>query len=171
LFSRNDSCKRDTVFFSATGFEGPAPLFIYDTTGIDTANFHSGRHSLRIEPRNKYCITLKKPAKQLFGKNSCVNISAWIYTRGKFDAQLVMDVGQPTGKRDWQAKLLPKFISHKNGWNQVFATFELPPDAFPDDEVKIHLWNPNMNTFFLDDVTVASFADSKYEYYTTSYRK
>lgn len=84
---------------------------------------------------------------------------------------MVMDVGQPTGKRDWNAKLLPKYIKKEGEWQQVFVTFELPATAFPDDEVKIHLWNPNKNSFYLDDVTFSSFADSKYDQYRVTFRK
>lgn len=182
LYSNNDTCSRDTVFFASTGFESFTPHFTFDTTGIDTTRAHTGRHALHIDTKDKYCITLRKTAKQLFSSNSCVNISAWIYTKERFNAQLVMDVGQPTGKRDWQAKLLPKFINRPSSatippsggggaWHQVFATFELPPGAFPDDEVKIHLWNPDKNSFWLDDVNVSSFEDSRYEYYKTSFRK
>jgi hypothetical protein len=171
LFGKNDSCKRDTVFYTNTGFESMSSLLSFDTTKIDTQYAHSGKHSLFIEPKNKYCITYKTTVKHLFKENTCVNLSAWIYTQGKFNSQLVMDIGQPTGKRDWQAKLLPKFITQKGQWNQVFATFELPADAYPDDEVKIHLWNPEKNSFFLDDVTISSFEDSKYDYYAPSFRK
>lgn len=182
LFGKGDSCSRDTVFFATTGFESATPHFTFDTTGIDTARTHTDKHALHIQAKNKYCITLRKTVKQLFTTNSCVSISAWIYAPEKFDAQLVIDIGQPTGKRDWQAKLLPKFIRPPSSaiippsggggdWYQIFATFELPSGAFPDDEVKLHLWNPGENSFYLDDVTVSSFADSKYEYYKTSYRK
>lgn len=172
LFSRNDSCKRDTLFNLHTGFENRDQQFKYDTTGTDTLQAHSGKHSLRILPTHKYCITLSRKAQQLFRNNSgCINVSAWIRTKGKFDAQLVMDVGQPTGKRDWNAKLMPKFIEKEGEWQQVFVTFELPVAAFPDDEVKIHFWNPNKNSFWLDDVSISSFADSRYDQYQTTFRK
>jgi hypothetical protein len=171
LFGKNDSCRRDTIFYTNTGFEKRAPILEYDTTRIDSLHAHSGKHSLFIESKTKYCITYKTTVKQLFKDNTCVSLCAWVCPQGKFDAQLVIDIGQPTGKRDWQAKLLPKFIKNKEGWNQVFATFELPADAYPDDEVKIHLWNPNKNSFYLDDVTITSFSDSKYDYYAPSFRK
>lgn len=172
LFGKNDTCSRDTIFSINTGFENAIPGLTFDTTNIDTMQSHSGKRSLRIEPTNKYCVTLKRLAKQLFTDNSgCINVCAWIKTNGKFDAQLVMDIGQPTGKHDWQAKLLPKFIKKEGEWLQIFATFELPASAYPDDEVKIHLWNPGKNTFHLDEFTVLSFTDSKYNHYLTSYRK
>jgi hypothetical protein len=179
LFGKGDTCKRDTIFFANTGFESRAPLFTFDTTAIDTSRTHSGKHSLRIDSSNQYCITLRKTVKQLFKENSFVNVSAWVHTQDKFDAQLVIDIGQPTGKHDWYAKLLPKFITPPSPggeglgvrWQQIFATFELPANAYPDDEVKIHLWNPGKNSFFLDDVTISSFADSKYDYYAPSFRK
>ncbi|TAL58374.1 MAG: glycosyltransferase family 39 protein [Bacteroidetes bacterium] len=171
LFGKDDTCRRDTIFLATTGFENTSPLFSFDTTGIDTVQMHSGKHSLNIKPKDKYCITLRKTAKQLFKTNSCISISAWVYTKEKFDAQLVMDIGQPTGKRDWQAKLLPKFIKNAGQWQQIFATFELPTNAYPDDEVKIHLWNPGKNSFYLDDVTISSFTDSRYDPYAPSFRK
>lgn len=194
LFGKNDSCKRDTISHTHIGFElssqGRKREIKYDTTQIDTINVHSGKYSLSIKSKNKYGITLRGIVKQLFKDNAgCINVSAWIYTQGKFNAQLVMDIGQPTGKRDWKAKLLPKFINlpsprtteeSKVGsiargsgvrWQQVFATFELPSSAFPDDEVKIHIWNPGKNSFYLDDITISSFADSKYDPYAPSYRK
>jgi len=175
LFTKNDSCKRDTITYTYLGFEFLSPdntKFGYDSTGIDTLTVHSGKLSLRVKPKNKFSITYRTTVKRLFKDNAgCVNISFWIYTEGEFNAQLVMDIGQPIGKRDWKAKLLPKFIEEKGQWQQVFATFELPASAYPDDEVKILLWNRGKNSFFLDDVVISSFADSKYDPYAPSFRK
>lgn len=171
LFGRMDSCKRDTVFYTNTGFESHSPLLSFDTTKVDTLHYRTGKRALFIESKNQYCITYKTTVKHLFKENTCVSVSAWVYTEDKFNAQLVMDIGQPTGKRDWQAKLLPKFIKQKGKWQQVFATFEVPADAYPDDEVKIHLWNPDKDSFFLDDFTISAFSDSKYDYYAPSFRK
>jgi hypothetical protein len=181
--NKNISCGRDTIFYTHAEFEPRAPLLIFDTTKVDTLYAHSGKHSLKIESTNIFCITYRTVVKNFLKNDSgCVSVSAWIYTQEPFRAQLVMDIGQPTGKRDWQARLLNKFIYQprllsseigikKQMWQQVFATFELPPNVYPDDEVKVHLWNPYKNSFFLDDVTISSFADSRYDYYAPSFRK
>lgn len=188
LFWKNDSCRRDTIFYSHFGFEKHTRSFSFDSTKIDSAHSHSGKHSLRIEPENEFCITLKTSVKKLFPDNKgCVNVSAWIFPADSFNSQMVMDIGQPNGKREWQAKLLNQFLkltffsgegkpvlSGVEGggrWQEVFATFEIPSSAFPDDEVSIYLWNSGKNSFYIDDFTVSSFADSKYNYYETSYRK
>lgn len=189
LFGKSDSCYRDTIFYLHAEFDSSlfsrsggtrAEALSYDSTKIDTLYSHSGKRSLNIESKNEFCITLKTTVKQLFIDNTgCVNISAWIYSKEKFNAQIVMDVGQPNGKRDWQAKLLPSFVKipsfkedgYEVEWQEIFATFELPSTAYPDDEVVIYLWNPDKNSFFLDDFIVSSFADSKYNYYALSYRK
>jgi hypothetical protein len=181
--NKNISCWRDTIFYIHAEFESRAPLLLFDTTKVNSLYAHSGKHSLKIESTNVYCITYRTTVKQFFKNNSgCISVSAWVYTQEPFHAQLVMDIGQPTGKRDWQARLLPTFIPHpqllstgrgekKVKWQQIFATFELPASAYPDDEVKIHLWNPHKNSFFLDDITISSFADSRYNYYAPSFRK
>jgi len=178
LFGKNDSCRRDTIFYSHVGFEhyrNGAKIFTnveFDSTKTDTLHSHSGKYSLNSESKNKFCVTLKTSVKKLFRDGSgCVNVSAWIYAKDKFNAQLVMDVGDPNSKRDWQAKLLPKFVKQTGKWQEVFATFELPASAYPDDEVRIYLWNSGKNTFYIDDFTVSSFADSRYDYYAPSFRK
>ena len=172
LFRKKDSCKRDTIFYSHVGFEKHTPIFSYDSTKIYTAHAHFGKHSLNIESKNEFCITLQTSVKKLSRDNSgYVNVSAWINAKDKFNAQFVMEVGKLNGKTDWQAKLLPKFVKQTGMWQEVFATFELPSSAYPDDEVKIYLWNSDKNSFYLDDFNVSSFADSKYDYYTPSFRK
>ncbi|MFI5163824.1 MAG: glycosyltransferase family 39 protein [Bacteroidia bacterium] len=172
LFGKADSCRRDTIFYSHIGFEKNKRPFEFDSTKTDTSHAHSGKRALNIESKNEFCLTLKTSVKKLFRDNSgCVNISAWIYPNAKFNAQFVMEVGEPNGKREWQGKLLPKFVRTVGKWQEVFATFELPSSAYPDDEVKIYLWNPDKNSFYLDDLTISSFADSRYDYYRISYRK
>lgn len=180
LYGKNDSCKRDTIFYLRVGFENHLLDFYYDSAKTDTSHSHSGKHSLNIESKNEFCITLKTSVKKLFPDNKgCVNISAWVFAKDTFNAQLVMDVGQPNEKREWHAKLLNQFVKSPSPkgegqgvrWQEIFATFELPSSAYPDDEVKIYLWNPGKNSFYLDDFTVSSFADSRYDYYETTYRK
>ena len=156
LFGKNDSCRRDTIFYAAIGFDRRSTereriYFIWDSTKKDTLRSHSGKYSLSSESKDKFCITLRTSVKNIFRDNSgCVNVSAQVYTKGKFNSQFVMEVGK---------------------WQEIFATFELPASAYPDDEVRIYLWNPGKNTFYLDDFTVSSFADSKYDYYKTTVRK
>ena len=178
LFGKNDSCKRDTIFYSHAGFESPLSLRsevggeVFDSTKIDTSVSHAGKHSLNIESKNEFCITLKTSVATIFPDNKgCVNISVWVLAKDTFNAQMVMDVGQPNGKREWQGKLLNQFVKKTEKWQEVFVTFEIPSSVFPDDEVAIYLWNPGKNSFYLDDLTVSSFADSKYNYYEESFRK
>ncbi len=171
LFGKNDSCKRNAIFYSQIGFEkANGKRFEFDSTKIDTAHFHSGKHSLNIESKNEFCITLKTSVKNIFTENNVVNISAWIFSTDTFNAQMVMDVGDNKSS-EWRAILLKPFVTTTGEWQEVFATFELPASAFPDDEVKIYLWNPGKNSFYLDDFTISTFADSKYDYYKTTYRK
>jgi hypothetical protein len=171
LFKKSDSCKRDTVFYSSASFEKEnKKIFEFDSTKTDSLHFYNGKHSLRIEPKNEFCITLKTSVKNLFRENNIVNASAWIFPSDTFNLQMVIDIG--SGKdHSWRAVLLKPFIPSKGKWQEVFASFELPDSAFPDDEVKIYLWNTGKNNFYLDDFTVSSFKDSKYNYYETSYRK
>ncbi|MBI3502254.1 MAG: glycosyltransferase family 39 protein [Bacteroidetes bacterium] len=171
LFGKNDSCRRDTIFYSQSGFEKEKrKSFEFDSTKIDSLHFHSGKHSLNIESKNEFCITLKTSVSTIFSENNIVNISAWIFPKDSFNAQIVIDIGD--GKsREWRAILLKPFVKTSGKWQEVFASFEVPASAFPDDEVKIYLWNPGKNSFYVDDFTVTSFKDSKYNYYETSYRK
>ncbi len=173
LFSKTGSCKRDTIFYSHLGFESPVPVHVrIDSVKTDSSFSHSGKHSLKVEPKDKFCFTFKTTVKQLLpDNNGCVNLSAWIYTKEKFNSQIVMDIGQGTTQNDWTAKLTPKFIKQTGAWQEVFVTFQLPSSAYPDDEIKLFIWNNNKNSFWLDDLTIASFADSKYDYYAPSFRK
>ncbi|MBI4946172.1 MAG: glycosyltransferase family 39 protein [Bacteroidetes bacterium] len=185
MFGKINSCKRDTIFYSHVGFDRSSSLgagkgLSWDSAKADTSYSHSGKYALNIEPKDEFCITLKTTVKKLFRDNSgCVNINAWIYSKEEIYAQLVMEVGDPNGKREWQGKPLQQFVKHPSPvgeghgvrWQEVFATFELPSSAYPDDEVRIYLWNQNKNSFYLDDFTVSSFADSKYDYYAPSFRK
>ena len=197
LFGKTGSCKRDTIFYKHIGFEHRGSGFEiptnvrYDSTKTDTSLSHSGKHSLKVEAKDEFCITFKSIVKQLFPDNSgCVNLSVWICTEGKFNSQIVMDIGQTNNKNDWAAKLTPKFLppllqrspsdqprSQRRGeqevrsWQEIFVTFQLPASAYPDDEIKLFIWNNDKNTFWLDDLTISSFADSKYDYYAPSYRK
>ena len=172
LFGKNDSCKRDTLFYLHQGSEHGKLQFSFDSLRTDTLHFHWGNRSLEIEKTNEFCITIKTTIKKLFAGNlNCVNVSAWIFPKDTFNTQLIMDIGGLKGEHDWHSKPLYKFITNKNKWQEVFATFQLPPSAYPDDEVSIYLWNPGKNSFLLDDFTISSFLDSKYNYYEVSYRK
>ena len=171
MFGKSDSCKRDTVFYSQVGFEKSSPLFLFDASKTDTSHFHSEKHSLLIESVNEYCITLKTSVATIFRENNVAAISAWIFSADSFNAQVVMEVGDPKGKHEWQTRLLKSFVSKKGVWQRAFAAFELPASSYPEDEVIIYLWNPGKNSFYLDDFTVSSFADSKYNYYDKGYRK
>ncbi len=182
LFAKecSDTMRRDTILYAYTEFENDLENFILDAISFDSSIYYSGKRSIKLNPTNKYGVTYRTTVKQLFKDNyGCVNISAWIYSKTDFNAQFVMDIGQPTGKRDWQAKLLQKYIipekananTKKEGWHQIFVTFQIPETAYPDDEVKLHFWNPGNNSFYIDNFTVSSFADSKYNHYLVSYRK
>ncbi len=175
VYAKQDSCKRDTIFYSYLGFApiGASGGEAFDTIKIDSSFSYSGKLSLRIDSSDEFCITLKTTVKALFRDHEgCVNVSAWVLARDTFNVQAVMDIGQPNSKnRDWQAKLLHQFVTQKGRWQEVFATFQIPASAYPDDEVSIYLWNPGKNSFYLDDFTVSSFADSRYDYYKQSFRK
>ena len=170
LFGKLDSCKRDSVFYLRTDFEKYRPVFLYDTSKFDTSHFHSGKRSLYIDPKSEFCIMVKSSAKNIFIENNCLNISTWIFPTDTFNAEMVMDVGDKTN-HEWRSILLKPFVKSIGKWQEVFATFKLSASAFPDDEVKIYLWNPGKNSFYLDDFTISAFADSKYNYYEISYRK
>ena len=171
LFKKSDTCKRDIVFFSHIGFEKEnINSFEFDSAKIDTAHFHFGSHSLQVESKNEFCITLKTNVSAIFRQNNVVNISAWVFPADTFNTQAVMDIGD-NKSHEWKAIILKPFVKAIGKWQEVFATFELPASVFPDEEVKIYLWNPGKNSFCLDDFTVSSFSDSKYDYYAPSFRK
>ena len=173
LFGKTGSCKRDTLFFAHTGFEDQsASPFIFDRSKIDSTRFFSGHRSLNIDPKNEFCITLKSTVKNIFrDEYGCVNISAWILTEKKFNAQVVMEIGDPKGIHEWHARLLSQFSGHNGKWQEIFATLKLPSNAFPDDELTIYLWNPDKNSFYLDNFLISSFGNSNYDYYKTTFRK
>lgn len=173
LFAKNDTCSRDTVFFARTGFEkNQKGKFKFDSLFIDTVVVYSGNHALRVIPEKEFCITMKTFVKNIFpGTKGCVNVSAWIRADGDFNAQMVMNINESKEKKEWRAKYLHVFARPGSRWFRVFATFEIFPSAFPDDEVKIFLWNEAKNTFYVDDFEVSSFTDSRYNYYETSFRK
>lgn len=178
LFKKSDSCKRDTLFFSTADFEKYNPVFWYDESKTDTLNFQSGKRSLNIDSDYAYCVILKTTVKKLcgwvlydLGKTVCVNASVQLFSENDFNAQIVMEVGSDGGKKEWQTKLLNSFVRKKGKWQEAFVTFEFPANVYPDDEVTIYLWNPGKNDFRADNFTVSSFADSRYNYYETTYRK
>lgn len=177
LFAKNDTCRRDTLFYSQTGFESDVPSMAYDRQQTDTTQAFEGSHSLKVGPGNEYCLTLKTTVRRLFGNRSyeplepvCVNIIAQIYSKDSFNLQAVMDIGQPEGKRDWQARPLKQFSTEKNKWQTVIATLEIPRTAYPDDEVVIFLWNNGKNSFWMDQVEISSFSDSRFDPFETRYR-
>lgn len=173
LFGKDDECRRDTVFFAGTGFENRNfGQLKYDTLYLDTIFAHSGKYSLRVMPENLFCVTMKTFVKNVFpDATGCVNVSAWIYADKDFEAQMVMNISESKDKREWQAKYLNVFAGPEKKWFRVFVTFQIFPTAFPDDEIKIFLWNQAKNQFYVDDFEIISFSDSKYNYYATSFRK
>ena len=179
LFRQNKSYKRDTLFYFHTGFDAPSfsKMLTLDSLKTDSTHSCSGKYSLAPSSKNNFCVTLRTTVKKLCGEDfnaknhSCFNVSAMILPKDTFNAQLVMQLGRPDEKFEWHAKLLNKIVKPNGKWQEIFGTFEIPESAFPDDEIYIYIWNPGKNSFYLDDFTVSSFADSKYNYYKTSYRK
>lgn len=173
LFGKEDECRRDTVFFVSTGFEkNYSGKLKYDTLFLDTTFIRSGKYSLRVVPENSFCVTMEAFVKNIFpDATGCVNVSAWIYADEGFKAQMVMNISESKDEKEWQAKYLNVFATPGKKWFRVFVTFKVFPTAFPDDKVKIFLWNEAKNSFYVDDFEISSFSDSKYNYYETSFRK
>ncbi len=113
----------------------------------------SGEKSMKIHAEDDFFDLARISYSDLKVKNGTMIVKAKIYPENYFKALIVSEVRPENVQSEWHAAKLEKEIEKLYQWNEViyFRNFY---DLKEEDEIVVYLWNPNHETFRLDDIEV-----------------
>ena len=162
LFGKDENFQREKMLESFTNFDIEQKEFVCDSTQLDSTLSYSGKFSLRINANIEYSCLYEISMVNLFHDSiKFANVSAWCSFLNGDDAHLVIEYVNESGIYEWQSVKTNNFSPIKNKWVEVFKTISKPKKYNTNDKVKMYIWNPGKNLFFIDDITINTFTDSK----------
>lgn len=165
----NSSCVRKDrgvsdveVFFSAekltldgTGLhaENDSSVIFKDGQNRSDQAKRTGNYSFRTTPKNKYALSVHIPG---IRPDSYVNISVWRNTSDS-KSHLISSSTTP----HFLYKSANFSTKKEDGWEKLELEFFIPPN-YPDDVLKIYVWNNTGDTVFFDDLSISVHAAKTY---------
>lgn len=137
------------------GFESPGRWNLIPEK-MDTSRVFEGRYSCRIDASTEYGPAFDT----LFNKISSqpvrsIKVSVWAHVSpGFYKTPLVISVDDTRGRNYiWGAMNMEYFLD-ENIWGKVVFNYDLPRLRSMNDRLKIYVWNPEKNDFYIDALEI-----------------
>jgi hypothetical protein len=117
---------------------------------------HSGEYASKMDSSNTYSFGFKSIIKNI-KKDAPIKIKVklWVYAgQPNPDATLVVDINNNGKSKYWKNAALSG-VSKGREWTECSASFDIPTNINVNDEVKIFVWNPNMQLLYIDDFEIS----------------
>jgi hypothetical protein len=117
----------------------------------------SGMYSAHIDPAKEfnscYSVMINDLGEQL---PQFIEVSYWAVNPvgWPLDASLVCAMDINDSVVSWQSVKLPPLTYNPTSWKEIEAKFIIPPDISREPRIKIYFWNPQRNSFFVDDLKI-----------------
>jgi hypothetical protein len=136
-------------------FENPGDS--WDPTFISSDTVHRGKNSLRMDARMEYSPGFTRPVSGLPADSGTrqlrvslyVNIPAVMADRNTLVVISVEHNGKPYS---YSAAGLNTPKTRPGKWERITLSAPLPKFISPQDLVKVYVWNPGKQVFYLDDI-------------------
>ena len=144
---------------SFNGFEGEIPLWNLKPEAMDTMVSFSGSTSFRFDTnmsfsstyRNIYSDFIKSPKKAVF-------VSVAVRSESEINPFLVFQVDRGGEIIKYVAEGFEKFYIPGQTWYKAFLLAEIEYKGLrPDDMISVYVWNPDGDTFWIDELTVQTY--------------
>lgn len=118
---------------------------------------HSGNYSCKLDTANIYSFgfnTLLGDALTQMPKK--INVSLWVYSLISNPASsLVVEINNNGQQIFWKNADFKTTVSKTKDWTEIKASFDLPTNLNPKDELKIYVWNPKKQELYVDDFNIS----------------
>jgi hypothetical protein len=147
-----------TVSVYLNSFETPEPG--KDSTQITSGFVHSGKYSLVVDQRQEYtpgmCNTVGSLSEK-FDINTVIKATVYIYPLQTLDKpNTLFIISLENGNKSYSYSSIDlkaqELVPGK--WNKVMLQTTAPEIKSPDDLIKVYIWNPGKQLFYMDDLNV-----------------
>ncbi len=158
LATRNPEEQKQNIE-SFNGFEGDVPFWNLKPEAMDTLVSFSGSTSFRFDTnmsfsstyRNAYSDFIKSPKKAVF-------VSVAVRSESEINPFLVFQVHRGGEIIKYVAEGFEKFYIPGQTWYKAFLLAELEYRGLrPDDMISVYVWNPDQDSFWIDELVVKSY--------------
>ena len=170
LFSRNkgDSVRAYKPYFnSINNFSDKSTKYWSSSENLSPTNYCSESISEYIDKNTEFSSVFSSDFKDIIKNPSDhIFISVNIYTtRPDISALLVCSVEKNNKPIQWNASPLLNFCNSENTWQKVNLNVQLHDVRFLwNKKIKIYIWNPNNDEFYIDDFSVNVYSGNKNRY-------
>lgn len=115
---------------------------------------HTGSNSQKLNDQTEFSISYTENLRDIkHTKNTMVSGSAWFFTPdSSADAALVLSFERYGKPFEWYSNDFKKYNLHPGKWQQIVITRPLPELKTGNETIKFYVWNPNKQTFYIDDL-------------------
>ncbi len=150
LFKKG-TASNDDVSISESDLESNS--WGYETDRQNDEVAHSGLYSQKMDEKMEYSISYSTEITNLhLSKQELIKAEVWFYFTDTIkDATLVISFLKKGEMYSYKYTFLRNFESGKNKWQKAILFSELPDE---ECEMRIYVWNPKGETFYIDDFSV-----------------
>jgi len=139
------------------GFELPGDA--WDTTYLCRDIVHRGRFSFIMDGRTEFgpgpCVKVSSLADKRSKSAICAAVYIFLPNRVSASGTLLVISFESKGKSySYSSVNLNDRHFGINRWNRVSVSADLPEFRLPDDLLKVYIWNPGKQRFYMDDLMV-----------------
>jgi len=159
LFGRKDepnSIKLLNAMYSANNSFENGNLWGTDKKLLSNENSFSGEYSIKMDSTGIYGPTFSTSLADIDCKNvNKIKVSLNVFATDDFSkAILVLSLeSKDNDLVQWSGSKFEYYLV-KGKWGTVFLTTYIPQLFTPEDRVKIYVWNPGKETFYIDDFKI-----------------
>ncbi len=116
---------------------------------------HSGMYSQKMDQSTEYSISYETESGKLnLNFSQMLKAESWFYSSDSLrDASLVIAFLKKGQLLSYSGMPLRNFYSAKNKWTRAFLFSPVPEN---DCEIRVYIWNPKHETFYIDDLKVST---------------
>lgn len=169
LFSKKVPVKLpDTpvLYSNHNNFESDYKFWSKSKITTDTISY-SKNYSCFISKETEYSTTFNTNFNSIFKNNSeIISTSIKFYNPdSKCNAFLVLSIENRNKTVMWYSVNLNDFINKNKKWQTANLIIQIDNIYYPfNKEVKVYIWNPNKEEFFIDDFSIEIYSGNKKRY-------
>ena len=135
------------------------PVDAWDPTFISPDTVHRGKMAFRMDGRSEFSPGFTQPGTSLQLKGDSAELKVSVYVNlpqilPKINTLLVISFEHENKPYSYTSTNLDDMKLRPGKWNRVTLSTPVPKSISPQDIVKVYIWNPGKQVFYLDDFKV-----------------
>lgn len=132
---------------------------------VSDSLYFSRPAAFKINSDDLYALTFRAKVKHLFRDGSkWLTLKALARSEINSGVHLAVSIERNGESIDWRSIELD-YYHHDSQWFPVIFVYQLAKQARENDNLLIYFWNPEAEEIWLDDIIVANYMDSDFNYY------